>query len=211
LSATLPATSAGALFAGSPHTLEELQGFVKNGEPLPAFPLAVNVRATTTTKVISTADAPNVVAELEGSDPRLKHEYLVLSAHLDHLGVGRPVDGDPIYHGAMDNASGIASLIETAKALANGPRPKRSVIFLALTGEEEGELGQLCRARRSLPTSTWICTSPFIRCTFLRCRALVNQRSEMMLGPRLNSMTLRFSSTSSPMRTASSAPTRLAL
>ena len=68
-------------------------------------------------------------------------KYLVLSAHLDHLGVGRPVDGDTIYHGAMDNASGIASLIETAKALAQGPRPKRSVIFLALTGEEEGELG----------------------------------------------------------------------
>ena len=65
----------------------------------------------------------------------------MLSAHLDHLGVGRPVDGDAIYYGAMDNASGIASLIETAKALSNGPRPKRSIIFLALTGEEEGELG----------------------------------------------------------------------
>jgi Zn-dependent M28 family amino/carboxypeptidase len=141
LSATVPAASAGTLFAGSPHTFEELQALAKNGDPLPAFPLAVNVRATTTTKVISTADAPNVIAELEGSDSKLKHEYLVLSAHLDHLGVGRPVDGDPIYHGAMDNASGIASLIETAKALVNGPRPKRSIVFLALTGEEEGELG----------------------------------------------------------------------
>jgi hypothetical protein len=141
LSAVLPAVSAGALFAGSPHTLEELQALAKNGDPLPAFPLAVSVRSTTSTKVISTVDAPNVVAELEGRDPRLKHEYLVLSAHLDHLGVGRPVDGDPIYHGAMDNASGIASLIETAKTLSNGPRPRRSIIFLALTGEEEGELG----------------------------------------------------------------------
>jgi Zn-dependent M28 family amino/carboxypeptidase len=101
----------------------------------------VTVRATTTTNIISTVEAPNVVAKLEGSDPKLKSEYLVLSAHLDHLGVGRPVDGDAIYHGAMDNASGIASLIETAKALADGPRPKRSIIFLALTGEEEGELG----------------------------------------------------------------------
>ena len=141
LSATLPAASASALFAGSPHTLDELQALAKNGDALPSFPLSVTVHATTTTKVISTVEAPNVVALLEGSDPKLKHEYLVLSAHLDHLGVGRPVDGDTIYHGAMDNASGIASLIETAKALAQGPRPKRSVIFLALTGEEEGELG----------------------------------------------------------------------
>ena len=141
LSATLPAVSTSSLFAGSPHTLDELQALAKNGDALPSFPLAVTVRATTTTKVISTVDAPNVVALLEGSDPKLKHEYLVLSAHLDHLGVGRPVDGDAIYYGAMDNASGIASLIETAKALSNGPRPKRSIIFLALTGEEEGELG----------------------------------------------------------------------
>jgi len=141
LNATLLAASASALFAGSPHSLDELQALAKNGDALPSFPLSVTVRATTTTKVISTVDAPNVVALLEGSDPKLKHEYLILSAHLDHLGVGRPVDGDTIYHGAMDNASGIASLIETAKALSNGPRPKRSIIFLALTGEEEGELG----------------------------------------------------------------------
>jgi hypothetical protein len=141
LNATLPASSAAVLFAGSPHTLEELQALAKKGDPLPEFPLPVSVRSTTTTKVISTVEAPNVVGELEGNDPKLKHEYLVLSAHLDHLGVGRPVDGDAVYHGAMDNASGIASLIETAKALSNGPRPKRSIIFLALTGEEEGELG----------------------------------------------------------------------
>jgi len=141
LSATVPAISASALFTGSAHSLEELQAIAKNGEALPAFPLAVTVCATTTTKVISAVNAPNVVALLEGSDPKLKREYLVLSAHLDHLGVGHPVDGDPIYHGAMDNASGIASLIETAKVLANAPRPKRSIVFLALTGEEEGELG----------------------------------------------------------------------
>jgi len=147
LSATVPAISASALFAGSAHSLEELQAVAKNGEALPAFPLAVTIRATTTTKVISTANAPNVVALLEGSDPKLKREYLVLSAHLDHLGVGHPVDGDPIYHGAMDNASGIASLIETAKALVNAPRPKRSIVFLALTGEEEGELGSQFYAR----------------------------------------------------------------
>jgi Zn-dependent M28 family amino/carboxypeptidase len=129
------------LFAGSPHTLDELQGIAKDGQPLPSFPLAVSIRATTTTQVVTTYQAPNVVGLLEGRDPKLKQEYLLLSAHLDHLGVGRPVDGDSIYNGAMDNASGIASLIETAKALAKGARPKRSIIFLAFTGEEEGELG----------------------------------------------------------------------
>jgi hypothetical protein len=141
LNASFSAASAASLFSGSTHTLDELQSLAKNGEPLPSFPLAAAIHATTTTKVLSTVSAPNTVGLLEGSDPKLKHEYLVLSAHLDHLGVGRPVDGDDIYNGAMDNASGIASLIETAKALAAGPRPKRSVIFLALTGEEEGELG----------------------------------------------------------------------
>ena len=141
LSANLPAASAGPLFVGAPHTIEELQALAKDGDRLPSFPLAVTIRSTTTTNVISKIDAPNVIGELEGSDPKLKREYLVLSAHLDHLGVGRPVDGDAIYHGAMDNASGIASVIETAEALANGARPKRSIIFLALTGEEEGELG----------------------------------------------------------------------
>jgi hypothetical protein len=141
LNATIPIASANTLFAGSTHALDELQALAKDGQPLPKFPLAVHVRATTTTQVHSTYQAPNVVGLLEGSDPGLKHEYLLLSAHLDHLGVGRPVDGDTIYNGAMDNAVGIASLIETAKALARGPRPKRSVVFLAFTGEEEGELG----------------------------------------------------------------------
>jgi Zn-dependent M28 family amino/carboxypeptidase len=79
---------------------------------------------------------------LPGSDPKLKDEYVVLSAHLDHLGTGRPIDGDNIYNGAMDNAAGAASLIEIAKLLsASVTRPKRSVLFLAWTGEEEGMLG----------------------------------------------------------------------
>ncbi len=147
LNATVPVASAGAWFTGVPHSLDELAALAKNGDALPVFPLALTVHASTTTKVLSIVDAPNVVALLEGSDPKLKKEYLVLSAHLDHLGSGRAIDGDAIYNGAMDNASGIASLIETAKALAAGPRPKRSIIFLALTGEEEGELGSQFYAR----------------------------------------------------------------
>jgi Zn-dependent M28 family amino/carboxypeptidase len=65
-----------------------------------------------------------------------------LSAHLDHLGVGQPIGGDAIYNGAMDNASGIATLIETARLLASAkPRPRRSIVFLAVTAEEKGLLG----------------------------------------------------------------------
>lgn len=141
LNASVPIASAAALFAGSGHSLDELTALAKDRGSLPKFPLAVSVRATTVTQVISTYQAPNVIGILPGSDSKLKNEYLVLSAHLDHLGVGRPVNGDAIYHGAMDNASGIASLIETAKALASGTRPRRSIVFIAFTGEEEGELG----------------------------------------------------------------------
>ncbi len=141
LNATVPVASAAALFAGSPHPFDELQNLKKDGRPLPTFSLAVTIRATTATQVASSFQSPNVVGLLEGSDSKLKHQYLLLSAHLDHLGVGRAVDGDSIYNGAMDNAAGIASLIETAKALAKGPHPKRSIIFLAFTGEDDGELG----------------------------------------------------------------------
>ncbi len=147
VSATVKISGAGPLFSRSPHTVKELTTLAREGKLLPSFDLGLKVRAVVTTEVISKYEAPNLIAELEGSDPKLKHEYLILSAHLDHLGEGRAVDGDSIYNGAMDNAVGIASLIETAKALAKGPRPKRSILFLALTGEEEGELGSQFYAR----------------------------------------------------------------
>ncbi len=83
----------------------------------------------------------NAAAVLEGSDPRLKQEYVVYSAHLDHVGIGDPVDGDSVYHGAIDNAGGTATMMAVARAFATGPRPRRSIIFLAVTGEEKGILG----------------------------------------------------------------------
>lgn len=86
--------------------------------------------------------APNVIGILPGSDPRLRDEYMVLSAHMDGLGVGRSVDGDSIYNGADDNASGTAALLEVAEALSRSGRPPaRSVIFLAVSGEERGLWG----------------------------------------------------------------------
>ena len=86
--------------------------------------------------------APNVAAVLRGSDPALRDEYVILSAHLDHVGVGAPVNGDSIYNGADDDASGTAALVEVAEALASQPtRPRRSVLFLHVSGEEKGLLG----------------------------------------------------------------------
>lgn len=86
--------------------------------------------------------APNVVAMLEGSDPALKGQYLVFSAHMDHVGVGAPVNGDSIYNGADDNASGTAAVMALAEAFARSKvRPRRSLIFLTVSGEEEGLWG----------------------------------------------------------------------
>jgi Zn-dependent M28 family amino/carboxypeptidase len=87
-------------------------------------------------------ESPNVAGLLRGSDPRIRDEVVVFTAHLDHLGIGEPVNGDSIYNGALDNASGSAALLEVARAFARLPKPpRRSVLFLAVTAEEKGLLG----------------------------------------------------------------------
>ena len=127
-------------FAGSGHTPEEVFQAAKEGKPL-TFPLPLTAKIHTQVK-LEDVGSHNVVAKLEGSDPALKNEYLVYSAHLDHLGIGEPVKGDAIYNGALDNASGCAILLEVARAFAQmNPRPKRSILFVAVTGEEAGLLG----------------------------------------------------------------------
>jgi len=83
----------------------------------------------------------NVVGVLRGSDSTLRDQVILVDAHYDHLGVGTPVGGDSIYNGADDDGSGVVAVIEIARALAAGPRPKRTVVFLATTGEEVGLLG----------------------------------------------------------------------
>jgi hypothetical protein len=138
--ASMPPASADKILAPSGHTLAELQPLIDAGKPLPSFDMKSTLHATTAVDENPDIDTHNVVGLLEGSDPRLKKEYVVISAHLDHLGVGRPVNGDTIYNGAMDNASGVAAVIETAKLLA-AVHPRRSILFIALTGEEMGELG----------------------------------------------------------------------
>jgi Zn-dependent M28 family amino/carboxypeptidase len=93
----------------------------------------------------------NVVARLEGSDPLLKDEWVVYTTHWDHFGVGPAVNGDTIYHGAIDNASGTGGLIELARAFAGTtPRPRRSILFLFVTAEEQGLLGSTGYAEHPL-------------------------------------------------------------
>jgi Zn-dependent M28 family amino/carboxypeptidase len=93
-------------------------------------------------QTMKTVDSHNVIAKLEGSDPALKNEYVVYSAHWDHFGICAPVKGDNICNGAADNASGTAGIIAIAKAMKSiTPAPKRSILFLAVTAEEQGLLG----------------------------------------------------------------------
>ncbi len=106
-----------------------------------AYPLGLRLKANIPTRVEKIV-SNNVVGMAEGSDPTLKAEAVVFTAHWDHLGVGRAVLGDSIYNGAADNATGCALLLEIARAwAAQTPRPKRSAVFLAVTAEEKGLLG----------------------------------------------------------------------
>jgi Zn-dependent M28 family amino/carboxypeptidase len=128
-------------FHASGHTFAELLAVADQGKPLPRFPLHMRLQATQRVQV-SEVESQNVIGVLPGSDPALKEEYVVYGAHLDHLGVGAPINGDRIYNGAMDDGSGIASLIEIALiAKEEHLRPKRSLLFVAVTGEEKGLLG----------------------------------------------------------------------
>jgi hypothetical protein len=117
--------------------------------PLTARPLAAQLHVHARIRVTEHASAPNVVGVLEGSDTRLKHEYLVFSAHMDHVGVAGPRGGgcraqgaDSICNGADDDGSGTVAVVELAEAFARlTPRPKRSIIFLTVSGEEKGLWG----------------------------------------------------------------------
>jgi Zn-dependent M28 family amino/carboxypeptidase len=140
-SASFNPADAEKLFEGSGHTFAELLALADAQKPLPRFALTKSLRATVTTEK-SEVVSPNIVAELEGSDPVLKNEYVMVSAHLDHLGVGAEIAGRTIYNGAMDDASGVASVLEIAKRFASAKeRPKRSMLFLVFTAEEKGLLG----------------------------------------------------------------------
>jgi Zn-dependent M28 family amino/carboxypeptidase len=138
---TLSMAAARKLFAQSGMQLDSIYEQVAADKPVPRGDLGVSARmASQSTR--SDLKSSNVVGMIEGSDPKLKHEYVVFSAHLDHLGQVKEKSGDNIFNGAMDNASGVATLIETARLFSQGKvKPKRSILFVAVTGEEKGLLG----------------------------------------------------------------------
>ena len=128
------------LFAGAPQTLEQVSEKARKGEPQ-AFPLAVSARLHVVSAQTAIESA-NVVGKIEGSDPALRDQYVVYTAHVDHLGICPPAGGDHVCHGAVDNASGTATLLEVARAYAGLPKaPRRSIVFVFVTGEEMGLLG----------------------------------------------------------------------
>jgi Zn-dependent M28 family amino/carboxypeptidase len=106
-------------------------------------PVPLGVAASMALKnTMRTIDSQNVVAKVEGSDPQLKDEYVIYSAHWDHLGVNPAGSGDRINNGALDNASGVAAMLEMARGFTQvQPKPKRSILFLFVTAEEQGLLG----------------------------------------------------------------------
>lgn len=139
LSVAFNPAKAERLFEGSGHTFAEILKIADEGKALPHFVLPASVRATVAVDS-QNVESQNVAGIVRGSDPDLADEFVILTAHLDHVGIGASIAGDAIYNGAMDNASGIATLLESAKAVV-AARPKRSVVFVAVTAEEKGLLG----------------------------------------------------------------------
>ncbi len=139
--AFLSLESSAKLFKGASTSLEDIYTQLENEEVPSAFelPASVNLSYATEHEDIT---SPNVVGLLPGSDPSLKDEFVVYTAHSDHLGISKSVEKDKINNGAMDNATGTSMLIETARMFADMPvAPRRSILFVAVTGEERGLLG----------------------------------------------------------------------
>ncbi len=134
--------AASALFEGAARSLEDVYAADDNNIAIKGFALPHKVTLTNRSRH-EQITSPNLIAAIEGSDAQLKDEYVVFSAHLDHIGLSSHSDEeDTINNGALDNASGVAILLETARLLAEMPiKPKRSVLFVVVTGEEKGLLG----------------------------------------------------------------------
>lgn len=140
LGVTLSRAGAESLMSGAGWRLDSLFALADSGR-VPRFqtPLQAHSRRAT---LLSSASSPNVIGLLRGADPALRDEYVVYTAHLDHLGISTPVHGDSINNGAYDNASGVALMLEVARAFATlRPRPRRSILFIAVCGEEKGLQG----------------------------------------------------------------------
>ena len=127
------------LFDGSPVALSAMQTDAAASKPKGfALPLAVRIDTTTSHRRLASR---NIVGRLRGRDPALAETYVALTAHLDHIGVGKAVNGDSLNNGAYDNATGSAILLEVARQLAAGQRPRRSILIVFVTAEEKGLIG----------------------------------------------------------------------
>ncbi|HEX4273925.1 MAG TPA: M28 family metallopeptidase [Bryobacteraceae bacterium] len=145
------------LLNGTGHSLDEFVALAEAGKPLPRFTIPARLKAVTAVKhgeVVS----QNIAAVYPGSDAKLKSEYVVMSAHIDHLGVGRPINGDAIFNGAMDNAAGVAAILDVAARLKEtAAKTKRSILFVVVTGEEKGLLGsQYFAANPTVPAKSMV-------------------------------------------------------
>ena len=139
--ASISVKGAAKLFIGATKSYDDVIADVDATDGAPRFNLAVvgDITFAGETKVV---ESRNVAALLPGSDSKLKDEVVMLSAHLDHIGIGKPVNGDAINNGTLDNAAGVATTLEVARTFAEArKRPRRSILFLTVTGEEKGLLG----------------------------------------------------------------------
>ena len=140
-SVLLSMPAARTLFAQVDVKLDDIYAAAAANRALPKLDLKMSLRLARKS-VTTEIKSANVVGMIEGSDAQLKNEYVVFSAHLDHVGKVKEKTGDNIYNGAMDNASGVATMLETARLFSQAKvKPKRSILFVALTGEEKGLLG----------------------------------------------------------------------
>lgn len=183
--ATVSIAGAAKLFAGARKTYAEVAEAAEKpkGDP-PRFALATSLDATLRTET-KTLESANVAGLIEGADPRLKGEVVVLSAHLDHIGVTPPIKGDGVNNGALDNAGGIATTLEVARAFQQTSKaPRRSVLVLAVTGEEKGLLGAEYFARNpTVPLSSLVADvnldMPILTYDFLDLIAFGAERSSL--------------------------------
>jgi Zn-dependent M28 family amino/carboxypeptidase len=147
-SATLDPEKSELLFEGSGHSFAELCALADASAAVPRFALAPWLQSTIAARR-NLLSSPNLVAKLPGRDRKLAAQYVAVSAHLDHLGVGAPINGDRIYNGAMDDASGVATVLGIAHRLKTQRiRPRRSILFLIFTAEEKGLWGSHYYAMR---------------------------------------------------------------
>lgn len=138
--ALLSEQGAKLLFEGAPKSLDQLFADARASKPQAfALPVSAHIHTVANQNIVHSY---NIIAEIRGSDPAVRDQYLVYTAHLDHLGICPPIDGDNVCHGALDNGSGVAAGLEIARAFSSLPTPpRRSILFVFVTGEEMGLLG----------------------------------------------------------------------